>query len=531
MIFLSLDMQSIWSAIALVVAIVGCFAALVAWAAIAQERKSIRRVQTALTPDEAWEGAFVPDEVALSNWFRIRGIDVNSCIADFIRACWSAQLGGRATSLTELHSLVARRERARGSAIISAGIAGLLLVVGIVGTLSSVHPILTTFELKVSDSGELVEVTESTEKVNSLVNDMGRAFGPSLIALIGTLVVVFCRGCYAYQLHKFTLQLDRFAISTLIPKFRPLSISGEYAEVKRILSELSIGITKREEEFGEVVTDLQSFVTGITPVIGLLKATAEQSDKASKKLSARSESIADSITRGLGPNSPMFKAVSGFEGIFDRTTRAIDSLTSEAGSMREKNRQDRENLLGVVQELSTKVDAIGSDHSEQKEKVDGLLGDLRTGISNAPKTMANSAKEAVSQGIQLVQDSVDKFRKENKEEGEKVIGDIRKQTSTKMDEISEVAFAKLDSIASAGAEIPKVTEELRNLLTTKSDVETAAVAAIKKQQVDSESALEKPIGDLKKSASELEVSIRDLRDMQKTSWRDWLPGRSRHGDM
>ncbi len=506
----------IWSTVALGLALLGCVAAFRGCLAIGRERASIRRARTALTADEVWEGAFTTDEVELSKWLRTRGISLDSCIADSIRACWSAWLGGRATSLTELHVLVARRERARGSARLSAGIAGLLLVVGIVGTLSSVHPILKAFQFQVSSSGELQEVAQSTALVNSLVNNLGDAFWPSLIALGGTVFVVFCRGCYALSLHQFTLQLDRFAISSLIPRYRPSSIAQEYSDVKRILSELSEDISRREEGFGSVVAELQKLVTGITPAVEALKATAEQSDEAAKKLSARSKSIADGITRTLGPNSPMYQAVSGFEWIFDRTTQALDSLTSEVSSIGEENRKDREHLVGVVEKLSTKVDTIGTDHAKHKEEVEGLLGQLRTGISNAPKTMVDAAKGAVSQGLQLLQSSVDKFRTENKEEGDRVIGEVRKQTAEKLNELS-----------TASAEIPKAVQELKTLITTKSEVETTAVAAIRKQQAESEAALAKPIEDLKKSASDLETSRRSLMDAaesatsapkEKSSW-------------
>ena len=81
---------------------------------------------------------------------RSRLIHPESGVADVIRACWSASLGSRATSLTELHVLVARRERSKAPARLSAGIAAVLLIIGIVGTLSSVKPILEAFQFRPS---------------------------------------------------------------------------------------------------------------------------------------------------------------------------------------------------------------------------------------------------------------------------------------------------------------------------------------------------------------------------------------------
>ena len=184
---------------------------------------------------------------------RHNSIDPESCIADFIRACWSAWLGGRGATLTELHVLVARRERARGSARFSAGIAGLLLVVGIVGTLSSIHPVLKAFQFKVTSDGELEGVVASTELVNSLVNDLGDAFWPSLVALVGTVLVVLFRGLYSLSLHQYVLALDRFAIGTLIPRYRPNSLADEYGEVNSALTQLAERIQSREQNFEGVV--------------------------------------------------------------------------------------------------------------------------------------------------------------------------------------------------------------------------------------------------------------------------------------
>lgn len=491
----------IWSAVALGLALIGCVAAIRGWLAISKERSSIRRAKTALTADEAWEGAFTTDEIELSKWLRTRGIGLDSCIADSIRACWSAWLGGRATSLTELHVLVARRERARGSARLSAGIAGLLLVVGIVGTLSSVHPILKAFQFQVSASGELEEVAKSTELVNALVNSLGDAFWPSLIALGGTVFVVFFRGCYALSLHQFTLELDRFAISSLIPRFRPTSISEEYSDVKRVFSDLAVSISSREKGFDTVVTQLQNLVAGIAPSVKALKANVEKSDEAAKRLSSRSQSIADGITRTLGSSSPIYKAISGFEGVFDRTAQAIDSLKTIVSSIGEENQKDRQKLVGVVEKLSSKVDAITLDHKKHKEEVEGLLDRLRIEIDEAPKAIASAADNAVTQGLQLLQSSVDKFRDENKQEGDRIINEVRQQTGERLKELTE-----------ACAVIPKSASELKSLIATKTDSEVATVEAIKKQQIDTEAVLGGATEELKKSASDLETARISLID-------------------
>lgn len=491
----------IWSAVAFGLALLGCFAAIRGWFAISKERLSIRRANIALTADAAWEGAFTSSEVELSKWLRTSGIHLDSCIADSIRACWSAWLGGRATSLTELHVLVARRERARGSASLSAGIAGLLLVVGIVGTLSSVHPILKAFKFQVSASGELQEVAKSTELVNALVNNLGDAFWPSLIALGGTVFVVFCRGCYTLALNQLTLELDRFAISSLIQRYRPSSIFQEYTEVKRIFSELTDSISRREESFGNVVIELKNLVTNIAPTVQGLKATAEKSDKAAKKLSDRSQSIADGITRTLGASSPIYKAISGFEGLFDRTAQAIDSLNSNVLAIGEENRKDRQNLAAVFDNLSEKVGAIALDHKKHKDEFEGVIKQLRTEISGTPKTIVDAASDAVSQGLRHLQSSVDKFRNEYKEEGDQIINEVRQQTAEKLKDLTEACEL-----------IPQSAQQLKSLIASKSDVETAAVAAIKKQQNEAEASLVGPIEELKKSASNLETSRKHLMD-------------------
>lgn len=118
--------------------------------------------------------------------------------------------------------LVARRERSKLAGKPSGGIASLLLIIGILGTLWSIHPVLKAFQFKVSastgaipldDGPALVNVADSTELVNSLMNNLGDAFMPSLTALIFTILVVALRGWYSLALHRYTLELDRFAPS------------------------------------------------------------------------------------------------------------------------------------------------------------------------------------------------------------------------------------------------------------------------------------------------------------------------------
>jgi len=444
---------ALWTLVAAVVGSIGMLAALKARAAVEAERKRIKDAKANLAGSEAWAESRGRSDLDLDKWLSSRGIHPDSYIADIVHTCWAAWLGGRAASLTELHALVGRRERSRVSTKLSGGIAALLLVIGVVGTLSSVEPILTKFQFKVSVDGELQGTAESTQLINSLLNDLGVAFWPSMTALFFTVAVVSVRGLYLLSLHQFSLEMDRFATRTILPRFTPRTITEEYAEVKTTLRELSDNILKREADFAGVVGDLKSVAADLGPVIEALEKTAQTSEAAADKLSSRSRAIAEGLKESLGDGSPIHRALSGFEGIFDRTNASLEKLAMQVESMGSDHRTDRIAFRKTIAQLEDSLKKIGADHAVDKQQVAETLALLQNDFANLGETASKSSHEAVRHGLDKLEESLMRMQEAHDALAREANADLRKQMDVGLESIASEASKGLDGLTRTVASI------------------------------------------------------------------------------
>ncbi|RYD22433.1 MAG: hypothetical protein EOP88_08125 [Verrucomicrobiaceae bacterium] len=365
-----------FSGLAGLVGVLGVVASIKAFLSIRRDDAEIRRAEYKLLSYESWIGAYQPEKQSLVNWFRERGIQQDSGVGDVISACWAAFQGKRSVSLTEIHVLVARRERTKWEVKLSGGIIGLLLVIGIVGTLFSVHPVLTEFKFNVSDrEGEekLVNVVDSTERVNSLMRDLGNAFLPSLFALCGTIVVVTARGFYSKALNRYTLDLDRFAILTVIPRFRPNSISEEYEIVRKSFDRLADNIGSRDEKFDKLLEGLSGFVTSTEKTLAGLEFSIKRMNDAAESLTNRTGSIGESLIKTLGQGSPLLGAVTGYEEVFRNANSQMTALSESVESFDKRNEEGGRLIADSARKFADILESMADAHEEDRKKLSTLL--------------------------------------------------------------------------------------------------------------------------------------------------------------
>lgn len=491
----------LWVFVSLAVAGIGCISALWSWVAVSAEKKKVRQAKADLTPEEAWNGGYALNEQSLRNWLISKGIPESSYIGDYIRACWSAWLGNRSASLAELHSLVSRREKIKIFPRLSGSIAALLLVIGIIGTLSSVHPILKAFRFRVSADGELQDAAASTDLVNSLINHLGEAFLPSLWALAGTIAVVVCRGCYFHALHNLTLELDRFAFGSLLPRYRPRSISEEYGQVKTVLTALSESIKNREDNFEKVVRDLNMLVEGIGPAMNTLTKTAVVTEAASEKLSARTKSVSDGISRNLGKNSPMFKAVSGFEAVFFRTEETMNALKSTVEEIGATNRAERADMKAIVAGLEQSVKDIKADHELDRNTVSGTVSEFKNWLISVPKSLRSIGESAVQQGMEKLKAGLDRMREDSHKSQALALEHLNIQAAEMRNEVNQVVN-----------NLPGHLERVEAVLKGSKDVEIAAVGAINGISAQASQQIESLVEESKLSVRLAQESLRRQSD-------------------
>jgi len=469
------------------VGLIGVASALIAHASTIRDRALIKSSAIGLTSDESWDGAHSFNDHDLTIWLRKRGIAVDSGVADIFRACWSGWIGSRATTLTELHVLVSRRERSKLPARLSGGIAALLLIIGIVGTLSSVKPVLKAFQFRISnaegempitDAPAISNVAESTELVNSLMHNLGDAFLPSLVALIATLFVVAFRGMYSLSLNRYTLELDRFAMGTVMPRYRPRSIADEYAEVRSTFHFLAKTIGEREEKFDKVVSQLGKLVESIEPALSGLEKGIAKIATAGDTLASKSNSIATTLTRMLGKKSPLYGAVYGFEEIFEKTNDKIGQISDRIKVITEDHERGRAQMIKTLEEISGTIENVQGDHKQDRDIVGKTIESFKTLISELPEKTITQVRGSFDSGIQTMQKRLEASLEDQKKETASTHQVIRDNTRATLDIINETLTETAGQIIESSKAIPATLEHLESSFACASEKLTKATDAI-----------------------------------------------------
>jgi ABC-type transporter Mla subunit MlaD len=487
------------------IASIGCITALYSWRRIAAEQKAIKNTEIKLTSDESWNDAYPHEKVRLASWLRSHGIKPDSYIGDFIRTCWSAWLGGRPASLTELHTLVARRERNYKATRLSAGIAGLLLVFGIMGTLSAVKPVLEKFQIQVAeqpvdpsqnqtendqlnqnldDGRDAAFVAKNADKVNLLIRNLGGAFLPSLLALFGTICVVTCRGIYSQALYKFTLELDRFAVDTLIPRYRIIPLSEQFESIKASMSQLTDTIAQRESNFENVVEKLDKLVAGIAPSLAGLDSAAKASMESVDALTKGSTSIADALNRHLGARSSIHRAIKGLDKTYTDVESWFKELACISETINKSNTTSKKQLNEAIIALAGFLNKSVQDFEENREKmidaIDGLRSELNVIPDQIVNTGENATKQAIKAAVTANQDLQKKFFERNVSFLETVNTTIKSEVR-KFDKVS----------ASLSDQSAKIETSIESLNDVKNDIKKSIEAVSSVEVRDIKDVVEK----------------------------------------
>lgn len=499
----------VWISVIAFIAATGCITAAHSWIRISNERKRVKDSETILTADDAWNDAYPHDIGSLRAWFRNKAIKEDTHLGDFIRTCWSAWLGGRPASLTELHTLVARRERSHKATRLSAGIAGLLLVFGIVGTLSAVKPVLEKFQIEFAkkpfdpsqnqtendqskqnfdDSRVASLVVENTQKVNNLIQNLGGAFFPSLLALIGTICVVTSRGIYAQALYKFTLELDRFAVDTLIPRYRIIPISEQFEGIKISMTQLTETITQRESNFENVVEKLDRIVANIAPALVGLDGAAKASMESVEALTKGSASIADALNQHLGARSSIHRAIKGLDKTYTDVESWFKELASISETVNKSNAASKKQLNDAIIALAGFLNKSVQDFEVDREKIVDAIDDLKNELIGIPDHIKTTGENATKQAIKVAETASQDFQKKFYESNSTFIEAVKTTITTEVRKFDKVSSNLSDQSAKIETSIRSLDDVKKDIRKSIEEVASTGVEVIK--DIASKSSLE-----------------------------------------
>lgn len=379
-----------------VIGLVGIVAAWLAYKGIDAERDALRRGSLGLedVPDS-------DEKFDYRGWLKERRLD-DSHFGDHVRAAADARRSGRAISLQELHQVSARREARRRSARVSGGIAGLLLVCGIAGTLLCIKPVLGDFNITPDQkNGETQQANKESPAVDNakggqassgpggisnaknLINDLSRAFLPSLWALVLTVIVAMVRGLYTHNRGTLAGELDQLDLEYLFVRFPPPSLSRELDGVRAQLADLTAQMLASQRNLDGFVQRLTNAAQGFQNNAPPLQEASDRFVGGVKQLAPRLDILSKTITDHLGPTAPV---VSRFDGLLAVAT----DVNKAAAQMQSAGELISKHLLESHRLLKDTTDALPAQFQAACQSASGLIAQA------ASQALAAACQDAVA---------------------------------------------------------------------------------------------------------------------------------------
>ena len=378
------------SLVVVAIGLSGIVAAGWAYKGIGAERDALRRGRHGLQD--------VPDSEETFDyraWLKERHLD-DTHFGDHLRAAADARRSGRAISLNELHQVSARREARRRSARVSGGIAGLLLVCGIAGTLFCIKPVLSNFDItadvptatsqqptNTNPTGSKAEERRSysgpggIKNAETLINDLSSAFLPSLFALVLTVAVAAVRGFYTHNRGALAGELDQLDLEDLFARFPPPSLSRELDCIRAQLADLTAQMLASQHNLDDFVERLTNAAEGFQTNAPPLQEASNRFVGGVKKLAPRIDDLSKAIADHLGPTAPV---VSRFDGLLAVATDV--------------------NKAAVQMQLAGEIISkhLLESHRLLKETTDALPEQLQTACRSASGLIAEATSQALAAG-------------------------------------------------------------------------------------------------------------------------------------
>lgn len=142
-------------------------------------------------------------------------------------------------SLRDLHELTLQTEQSRGDAVALQTIISFLLILGILGTLTGVHNVVSEEDIRFSI--------------------LSPALRPSILAVLFTVVLMLLRGLfYTRAAENYIAALDTFTMNQLLPKLSHQADTGKTADsFVRDLQKISEDIARRRTQARELSRSLR----------------------------------------------------------------------------------------------------------------------------------------------------------------------------------------------------------------------------------------------------------------------------------
>ena len=396
------------------IGLAGFVGALLAWQQLSGERIALGTLrgffQNGQGPLHALQEKFY--STLAVEWLLEKSVPQDSHAADHLLAAWGGFLANHLPTLGELHTLSARRERARTPARFSGGVATVLLVCGVAGTLVAIHPVLSGFTIQVNTDGTVQDASRSAENVMGMIHLLSKSFYPSIAAIVGTLIIVLTRSFYQRAAFELGRELDRFAVDSLLPAFRLRTLGEEFADTLVKLGSLADAVGRRDAEFASAVSSLAQVVTDMRSAGPELRDAAKQVATAATGLAKDATSVVSGLAASFGSNGALVKSISGFEKSVTRNSEAVAALNTASKKLEDTTRT----LAGVVQHVPGALEkgcaaGIAQFSDQTRQAVHEATRDVTTALNQVVSPL-NSTTVALKEATQEIKTNSQSTQKE-----------------------------------------------------------------------------------------------------------------------
>ena len=442
-----------------VLGIVGMIAGLKAIAGVNQELTQVGKFTDALRVD-LLEHVSSPD-FEINNWIKENGFLRDSHLGDQLIAVYTGWRGYRPVALGELHNLSSRRERSRFPARLAGGIAATLLICGIGGTLMAVHPILQAFRVVVDSNGTVQAASQSAGDVQAMIHGLGRAFYPSLAALICTVLVVSIRGVYVQKAMRLGRELDSLAFEYFLLKFSPSTLSDNFAELSGKLSAVADKMSERDAAFAETAESLAKSIEQIELLGPVVQKAGEDASNASSRLARDTNNVVSAFAKHLAENSPLFNAVGQLKESISTMDLSMNQLTGVAQNLKVSNQDTGEMIANFATALKEAIDGVPKVIRVASENGAREIGSASAALSSRAKETTDALIERLGKLLDATTKKIETTKTDISQIAPAISADLDKRIHTSVDGLISAVSKTTSDLNNAANRVTQAAQQLK----------------------------------------------------------------------
>ena len=398
------------------------------------------------------------DQANPEDWLRKEGLEKESHFGDRLISVWLGCRANRLPTLMDLHNLSIGRERRRLSARLAAGITGLLVLSGIAGTLICIHPILGGFKIPIETTG-VVDSSRRAADTMEMIHGLGRAFYPSLTALLFTFAVASARGYYSHASSRLAWELDNFSLQTLFTKLKGRTFGEELSDLQGKLSKVVETITQRDSSFKDVFLKLEEILNSLQTTTPLLTTALGGFAEAAKVMASEVAALRSGFESYVSSDSPV---ITGLASIIS----ASEANQVLAGQILVANERFHITSESTLQSINIDTKVVAKQIEDAVVKIPELIGTGCTGLSEKVAKACNQASAAAALEIKNAGDIshaaiisvTDRVSQRVEDAGSTAAGTIDNAVTALAPHVESINFAATQ-IAQANQDISTLVQE------------------------------------------------------------------------